>query len=59
MGATDSKLQFKNHLFRLFEEPNIPADDVYWMKVSDGVMAVIYNCMGTNRVVLATTRSGK
>lgn len=41
MGATDSKLQFKNHLFRLFEESNIPADDVYWVKVSDAVMAVI------------------
>lgn len=34
MGATDSKLQFKNHLFRLLEEPNIPADDAYWVKVS-------------------------
>lgn len=41
MGATDSKLQFKNHLFRLFEESHIPADDAYWVKVSDAVIAVI------------------
>ncbi|CAN6603905.1 hypothetical protein TRVA0_002S03356 [Trichomonascus vanleenenianus] len=32
MGATDSKLQFKNHIFRLFEEGDIPRRDSYWNK---------------------------
>lgn len=32
MGATDSKLQFKTHIFRLFEEADIPADDDYWVQ---------------------------
>lgn len=32
MGATDSKLQFKNHVFRLFECSNISASDTYWTK---------------------------
>lgn len=32
MGATDSKLQFKNHVFRLFEGSKIPVNDPYWTK---------------------------
>lgn len=34
MGASDSKLVFKKGIFRLSEERNIPADDVYWTSVS-------------------------
>ncbi|KAI0998293.1 hypothetical protein K3495_g9901 [Podosphaera aphanis] len=30
MGASDSKLVFKKGIFRLSEEPVIPADDPYW-----------------------------
>lgn len=33
MGASDSKLQFKNHIFKLFEIPEIPANDIYWIQV--------------------------
>lgn len=33
MGAADSKLQFKNHIFRLLEVSDIPADDAYWAQV--------------------------
>lgn len=33
MGAADSKLKFKSHIFRLTEVPNIPKDDPYWTQV--------------------------
>ncbi|OJJ48434.1 hypothetical protein ASPZODRAFT_130459 [Penicilliopsis zonata CBS 506.65] len=32
MGASESKLVFKQGIFRLSEEKNIPADDQYWTK---------------------------
>ncbi|ODQ64436.1 hypothetical protein NADFUDRAFT_61285 [Nadsonia fulvescens var. elongata DSM 6958] len=32
MGNTESKLSFKTHVFRLFEDANIPFDDDYWTK---------------------------
>ena len=33
MGASDSKLVFKQGIFRLSEERHIPADDAYWTSV--------------------------
>ncbi|KAK5249174.1 hypothetical protein LTR16_006283, partial [Cryomyces antarcticus] len=30
MGASDSKLVFKQGIFKLSEQPDIPADDPYW-----------------------------
>jgi hypothetical protein len=41
MGASESKLVFKQGIFRLSEERNIPANDPYWTGVSSpgGVMA--------------------
>lgn len=33
MGASDSKLVFKQGIFRLSEERHIPADDEYWTSV--------------------------
>jgi len=33
MGASDSKLVFKQGIFRLSEEKGIPADDAYWTGV--------------------------
>lgn len=34
MGASDSKLSFKQGIFRLAEPQQIPADDDYWTGVS-------------------------
>lgn len=34
MGASDSKLVFKQGIFRLSEAKTIPADDPYWTGVS-------------------------
>jgi hypothetical protein len=34
MGASESKLVFKQGIFRLSEEKEIPADDPYWTRVS-------------------------
>lgn len=34
MGASESKLVFKQGIFRLSEEKDIPADDPYWARVS-------------------------
>lgn len=34
MGASDSKLSFKQGIFRLAEPKQIPADDHYWTGVS-------------------------
>jgi hypothetical protein len=33
MGASDSKLTFKQGIFRLSEPKEIPADDAYWTGV--------------------------
>jgi hypothetical protein len=33
MGASESKLVFKQGIFRLSEEQEIPADDPYWTRV--------------------------
>jgi len=33
MGASDSKLSFKQGIFRLSEPQQIPADDDYWTGV--------------------------
>lgn len=33
MGASDSKLVFKQGIFRLSEQQAIPADDDYWTGV--------------------------
>jgi hypothetical protein len=33
MGASDSKLTFKQGIFRLSEPKQIPADDAYWTGV--------------------------
>lgn len=35
MGASDSKLVFKQGIFRLSEERHIAADDSYWASVSE------------------------
>ncbi|RAO71676.1 uncharacterized protein BHQ10_007688 [Talaromyces amestolkiae] len=32
MGASESKLVFKQGIFRLYEDQNIPADDPFWIK---------------------------
>ncbi|KAH8702236.1 high-temperature-induced dauer-formation protein-domain-containing protein [Talaromyces proteolyticus] len=32
MGASESKLVFKQGIFRLYEDKNIPADDPFWVK---------------------------
>ena len=34
MGNSDSKLVFKQGIFKLSEPENIPADDPYWRGVS-------------------------
>lgn len=34
MGASESKLVFRQGIFRLSEERSIPADDPYWASVS-------------------------
>jgi hypothetical protein len=34
MGASDSKLVFKQGIFKLSESKIIPADDPYWASVS-------------------------
>lgn len=34
MGASESKLTFKEDVFRLAREDNIPADSQWWAQVS-------------------------
>lgn len=34
MGASESKLAFKEDIFRLAGEPDIPADSQWWTRVS-------------------------
>lgn len=55
MGASDSKLVFKQGIFRLSEQQSIAADDPYWTGVSSNrVGALLFtNCasvLGTTRV---------
>lgn len=35
MGASESKLVFKQGIFKLSEQKDIPADDPYWASVSN------------------------
>lgn len=43
MGASESKLVFKQGIFRLSEEQEIPADDPYWTRVSsDAKIWIVY-----------------
>lgn len=51
MGASESKLVFKQGIFRLSEEKDIPPDDPYWARVCseswiiyDGVRSVANGC---------------
>lgn len=37
MGASDSKIGFKQGIFRLSEERNIAAHDPYWTSVRDAL----------------------
>jgi hypothetical protein len=46
MGASDSKLTFKQGIFRLSEPKQIPADDAYWT----GVGAVV--CYASANVLI-------
>lgn len=39
MGASDSKLVFKQGIFKLSEQKNIPANDQYWTGVCDNLYA--------------------
>jgi hypothetical protein len=41
MGASDSKLVFKQGIFRLSEDKIIPADDPYWASV--GRLEIVRN----------------
>ena len=34
MGASESKLVFKQGIFSLYEQRDIPADDPHWARVS-------------------------
>jgi hypothetical protein len=42
MGASESKLVFKQGIFRLSEEKEIPADDPYWTKVGHLYLKLIF-----------------
>lgn len=37
MGASESKLAFKEDVFRLAREDNIPADNAWWAQVSEAL----------------------
>lgn len=54
MGASESKLVFKQGIFRLSEEKEIPADDPYWTRVSDPqkkrLLAMNVHGIGTDHV---------
>jgi High-temperature-induced dauer-formation protein len=53
MGASESKLVFKQGIFRLYEDKNIPADDPFWLKVTCQ-MSLVSNCWAfaeTNQIV--------
>jgi hypothetical protein len=54
MGASDSKLSFKQGIFRLSEPKQIPADDVYWT----GVCCLLYTAFAvlTTAPVLGAAR---
>ncbi len=42
MGASDSKLVFKQGIFKLSEQRHIPADDPYWASVSTPVSLRVF-----------------
>lgn len=45
MGASDSKLVFKQGIFRLSEQKDIPADDRYWTGVSIACSPQTWKCL--------------
>jgi hypothetical protein len=57
MGASDSKIGFKQGIFRLSEERNIAANDPYWTSVRDALDLTCcsetdgFIVLGTSRVV--------
>lgn len=56
MGASESKLVFKQGIFKLSEERNIPANDPYWTGV--GCLHGARESLLTN-LVLGITRVGR
>jgi hypothetical protein len=44
MGASDSKLSFKQGIFRLSEPKQIPADDAYWTGVCASLLLPWLSC---------------
>lgn len=44
MGASDSKLTFKQGIFRLSEPEQIPADDAYWTGVCSPASHSLWPC---------------
>jgi hypothetical protein len=45
MGASDSKLSFKQGIFRLSEPKQIPADDAYWTGVCASLLLPWLYCI--------------
>jgi hypothetical protein len=60
MGASDSKLSFKQGIFRLAEPPQIPADDTYWTGVSSSTHTPLARATadGCTATVLGAARVG-
>ncbi len=54
MGASDSKLSFKQGIFRLSEPKQIPADDAYWTSV--GIRLCLGEVVLTVGLVLGVAR---
>ena len=54
MGASDSKLVFKQGIFKLSEPAKIPSDDRYWTGV--GNFWQLVDSLMLTRIVLGTTR---
>ena len=44
VGASDSKLAFKQSVLKLCETKNIPADDPYWTSVSCERFIIVLLC---------------
>lgn len=45
MGASESKLVFKQGIFRLSEEKDLPAGDPYWARVCRSLLDVLLPCV--------------